>query len=113
MMCAGVQKVSGPIDICQEMSQCPPIMLEAIPAMMHQIGHGTDSRCAEVCSLNRAWKGCPRGMVSAIAARSPDSSLMEIPCADLLHKARLHQTNSKYFFPSSSPDSPHGHRPTS
>src|SRR6266436_2808971 len=68
MMCAGVQNVSRPMDMCHEMSQCPPMRLEVIPAIMHQIGHGTDSTRAEVRSLNRACKGCPKGMVSAIAA---------------------------------------------
>src|SRR6266436_3821371 len=75
MMCAGVQKVSRPIDMCHEMSQCPPVMLDVIPAIMHQIGHGTDSTRAEVCSLNRAWKGCPRGMVSAICRLAPRTPL--------------------------------------
>src|SRR5580693_9415482 len=42
-MCAGVQNVSLPIDMCHEMSHGPPIIPLTIPATMHQIGHGTDS----------------------------------------------------------------------
>src|SRR6516225_6830301 len=66
MMCAGVQNVSRPTDMCHEMSQWPPMTPEEIPATMHQIVQGIDSRLASARPA-RACTGCPRGMVSAIA----------------------------------------------
>src|SRR6266850_1650214 len=67
-MCAGVQNESRPMDICQEISQCPPIKPLAIPATMHQTVHGTDSTVAEARSPALARKDCPKGMLSAMAA---------------------------------------------
>src|SRR5262249_26019217 len=39
-MCAGVQKVSRPIDICQEMSQTPPTSAEETAMVTAQTYHG-------------------------------------------------------------------------
>ena len=72
-MCAGVQNESRPIDICQEMSQCPPIRLDVIPAIMHQIVHGTESAVAVARKAALASKDGPIGMLSAIFAYFPYS----------------------------------------
>ena len=39
-MCAGVQKVSRPIDMCQEMSHSPPIFAETMAAIELQMYQG-------------------------------------------------------------------------
>src|SRR5262252_5966070 len=39
--CAGVQNVSRPIERCQEISQCTPIMADVTAATAHQMGQGT------------------------------------------------------------------------
>src|SRR4029077_4869518 len=72
MMCAGVQNVSLPIDMCHEMSHGPPIVPHTIPATMHQIVHGTDSTFAAPVSPARAAIGglaicVPNGMDCPIA----------------------------------------------
>src|SRR5580700_2188741 len=40
---AGVQKVSRPMDLCQEMSHWPPIIAEETPKTAHHTYHGTRS----------------------------------------------------------------------
>src|SRR5271169_2705422 len=75
MMCAGVQKVSRPIDMCHEMSHGPPIVPHTTPATMHQIVHGTDSTFAVVPAPTRADMGglaicCPKGIDCPIACHS-------------------------------------------
>src|SRR5580692_4137642 len=72
-MCAGVQNVSLPMDMCQEMSHGPPIIPLTIPSTMHQIGHGTDATCTP--APTRAEIGglaicCPKGIDCPIASRS-------------------------------------------
>jgi hypothetical protein len=67
MMCAGVQNVSRPIDMCHEISHGPPIIPHTTPATMHQIVHGTDSTRALIPVPTRAAIGglaicCPNGM---------------------------------------------------
>src|SRR5215813_5537476 len=64
--CAGVQNVSRPMERCQEMSQCTPIMAEVTAPTEHQTYHGTvDSRGAnetEVANsliVIRAIRGSP------------------------------------------------------
>jgi hypothetical protein len=61
------------MDMCQEMSQCPPMRLQRIPATTHQIGHGTDSTAVEACPSIRVCRECPTGNVSAIADGSKHS----------------------------------------
>jgi len=75
MMCAGVQNVSRPIDMCHEMSHGPPIVPHTTPATMHQIVHGTDSTFAVVPPPTRADIGglaicCPKGIDCPIACHS-------------------------------------------
>src|SRR5271167_73874 len=75
MICAGVQNVSRPIDMCHAMSHGPPIIPLATPATMHQIVHGTDSTFAVVRALTRAAIGgraicCPKGIDCPIACHS-------------------------------------------
>ncbi len=75
MMCAGVQNVSRPIDMCQEMSHGPPIIPLTTPATMHQIVHGTDSTFAMASAPTRADTGglaicCPKGIDWPIACHS-------------------------------------------
>jgi hypothetical protein len=65
------------MDICQEISQCPPIIPLAIPATMHQMGHGTLSTFAEARSPPLAGKDCPKGMLSAMFA-DPAYSLIPL-----------------------------------
>src|SRR5580692_2395656 len=72
MMCAGVQNVSRPMDMCQEMSHGPPIIPLTTPATMHQIVHGTDSTRAPTPAPARAVIGglamcCPNGIDCPIA----------------------------------------------
>src|SRR5580692_1261955 len=73
MMCAGVQNVSRPIDICQAISHGPPIIPLTTPATMHQIVHGTDSTRA-LAPLRAEIGGlaicCPKGMDCPIARHS-------------------------------------------
>src|SRR5215471_3219720 len=40
-MCAGVQKLSRPMERCQEMSQCTPVMAQVTAATAHQTYQGT------------------------------------------------------------------------
>ena len=61
-MCAGVQNVSRPIDICHAMSHGPPITPLTMPAIMHQIVHGTDSAFVATRVLARASVDAPKGM---------------------------------------------------
>jgi hypothetical protein len=73
MICAGVQNVSLPIDMCHEMSHGPPIIPHTTPVTMHQIGHGTD--CTRAPSPTRAEIGglaicCPKGIDCPIEAHS-------------------------------------------
>jgi hypothetical protein len=75
MMCAGVQNVSLPIDMCHEMSHGPPIVPHTIPATIHQIVHGTDSTFTAPVSPARAAIGglaicVPNGMDCPIAFNS-------------------------------------------
>src|SRR5580704_13911977 len=75
MMCAGVQNVSRPIDMCQEMSHGPPIIPHTTPATMHQIVHGTDSTFAPIPAPTLAETGglamcCPKGMLCPIGMDS-------------------------------------------
>src|SRR5271167_2685470 len=75
MICAGVQNVSRPIDMCHAMSHGPPIIPLATPATMHQIVHGTDSTFAVVRALTRAAIGgraicCPKGIDCPISCHS-------------------------------------------
>src|SRR5215831_2961888 len=62
-MWAGVQNVSRPIDMCQDMSQIPPTMPETMPATMNQIVQGIDIADEDTYSMGRAWSGNPAGMV--------------------------------------------------
>src|SRR5215472_692861 len=62
-MWAGVQNVSRPIDMCQEMSQIPPTVPETTPATMNQIVQGIDVADEETYSIGRTWSGSPAGMV--------------------------------------------------
>jgi hypothetical protein len=73
-------------------------MLEQIPVTINQMGQGTVSTLAEVRALKRAWRGCPRGIASAIAVRSSDSSGTEIVPTFFFDNASLHQKTQKYFF---------------
>src|SRR5215472_7314157 len=64
--CAGVQNVSRPMERCQEMSQCTPIMAEVTAPTEHQTYHGTvDSRGAKETEVAntliviRAIRGSP------------------------------------------------------
>src|SRR5208282_2997082 len=73
MMCAGVQNVSRPIDMCHEISHGPPIIPLATPATMHQIVHGTLSTRAR--APTRADIGglaicCPKGIDCPIVLNS-------------------------------------------
>src|SRR5580704_2804751 len=75
MRCAGVQNVSRPIDMCQEISHGPPIIPHTTPATMHQIVHGTDSTLAPIPEPTRAESGglamcCPKGMLCPTAINS-------------------------------------------
>src|SRR5208282_3449317 len=75
MMCAGVQKVSRPIDMCHEISHGPPIIPHTTPATMHQIVHGTDSTFAPTPAPTRAVIGglaicAPKGIDCPIASNS-------------------------------------------
>src|SRR5580693_5931487 len=75
MMCAGVQNVSLPIDMCQEISHGPPIIPHTTPATMHQIVHGTDSTFAPSPAPTCAAIGglaicCPKGIDCPIAGQS-------------------------------------------
>src|SRR5579872_4216629 len=75
MMCAGVQNVSRPIDMCHEISHGPPIIPHTTPATMHQIVHGTDSTLAPTPAPTRAEIGglamcCPKGIDCPIANNS-------------------------------------------
>src|SRR5690349_4947320 len=49
-MCAGVQNVSRPMELCQEMSQCAPIMAEVTASAEHQMYQGTDSWTRARCT---------------------------------------------------------------
>ena len=74
-MCAGVQNVSLPTDMCHEISQGPPIIPHTTPATMHQIVHGTDSTRAPTPVPVRAAIGgraicCPNGIDCPIAPHS-------------------------------------------
>src|ERR1700747_3063120 len=75
-MCAGVQNVSRPIDMCQEMSQIPPTIPDAIPATMHQIVHGMDvaSALAAARSPIPAPSCVPSGMLCPILCFSAQLS---------------------------------------
>src|SRR5580700_1744726 len=77
-MCAGVQKLSRPIDMCHEMSQCPPIKLEVIPPITNQTVQGIDSTVADARSPARAYNDCPRGMLSAMFAGSSRLCCLEV-----------------------------------
>src|ERR1700723_182259 len=75
MMCAGVQNVSLPTDMCHEISHGPPIIPHSTPAPMHQIVHGTDSTRAPTPVPVRAAIGglaicCPNGIDCPIAHHS-------------------------------------------
>src|SRR5580704_500696 len=75
MMCAGVQNVSLPIDMCQEISHGPPIIPHTTPATMHQMVHGTDSTFTPTPAPTRATVGglaicCPKGIDCPIASQS-------------------------------------------
>src|SRR5580704_2940387 len=81
MMCAGVQNVSRPIDICQAISHGPPIIPLTTPATMHQIVHGTDSTRAT--EPTRADMGglaicCPKGMDCPITRHSSAAATSDI-----------------------------------
>src|SRR5580658_1259581 len=81
-MCAGVQNVSLPIDMCQEMSQSPPTIPDAIPATMHQIVHGIDvaSARAAVRSPTPTPSCVPTGMLCPIGLlSSPPSHYRALP----------------------------------
>lgn len=72
MMCAGVQNVSLPIDMCHEISHGPPIIPHTTPATMHQMVHGTDSTRVPSFAPTRAVAGglaicCPNGIDCPIA----------------------------------------------
>src|SRR5580704_2652304 len=89
MMCAGVQKVSRPIDMCQEMSQGPPIIPLTTPATMHQIVHGTDSTRAPTPARTPTAIGglamcCPKGIDCPIACNSspPPHAAFSLPCRE-------------------------------
>jgi hypothetical protein len=72
-MCAGVQNVSLPIDMCHEMSHGPPIIPLTIPATMHQIGQGTDSTrdpAATRAEIGGLAICCPKGIDCPIASHS-------------------------------------------
>src|SRR5712692_7820159 len=62
-MCAGVQKVSRPMDMCQDMSHDPPIVPETMPAKMHQTVQGMDAVSTSARSPVWTWTGAPGGMV--------------------------------------------------
>ncbi len=48
-ICAGVQKVSRPMERCQEASQCMPKTAEAREATTHQTYQGIGAAVACVC----------------------------------------------------------------
>src|SRR5215469_1037220 len=63
---AGVQKVSRPTLSCQEMSQTPPITLEATAMTLHQMYQGIETVLAETRSVARAGKVDDSGIESAM-----------------------------------------------
>src|ERR1700722_16329062 len=96
MMCAGVQNVSLPIDMCHEISHGPPIIPLITPATMHQIVHGTDLTLAPTPALARAVIGglamCwPNGIDCPIAINSSAATTRGIFCSRSasLHRADL------------------------
>jgi hypothetical protein len=46
-MCAGVQKLSRPMDMCHDMSQTPPIMPETMPPTTNQMVQGIEAALDE------------------------------------------------------------------
>src|SRR5579863_203159 len=74
-MWAGVQNVSRPIDMCQEMSQCPPIIAEVTAATVDQTYQGTRAAGASVSSLTLGTRAVARGTLD-MTVGSPTCRLL-------------------------------------
>src|SRR4051812_30190704 len=68
--CAGVQKVSRPIVMCQEMSQCSPTMAAVAANVSVHAYHGTDSAASRTAT-RRAAAG--NGTATLFAMISPEN----------------------------------------
>src|ERR1700682_3383692 len=53
-MCAGVQKLSRPMERCHETSQCAPIATEVTARVTHHRYQGMRRVCANTCGLFEA-----------------------------------------------------------
>ena len=106
MMCAGVQNVSRPIDMCHEISQGPPIIPLTTPVTMHQIVHGTDSTFAPTPARTPTATGglamcCPKGIDCPMASNSPAATTSGIfPALPRVYTPSLNlQTNRRQALP--------------
>src|SRR5579885_2023526 len=92
-MCAGVQKVSRPIEICQEMSQYPPKASKVAAAARHHTNHGrAAARVAAAerltgCASNAAVPGIAVS-IAAIPYISKAVILSLSQCAGRLERTR-------------------------
>src|ERR1700733_3110443 len=65
-MWAGVQKVSRPMERCQETSHAPPIEAEGTASAPHQAYQGTVAACVVTCPSVRACGRCAEAADVAI-----------------------------------------------
>jgi len=79
-MCAGVQNVSRPMELCHEMSQCAPMVADVTASVAHQMYQGMPERLWTAFDTRGLAGKVPAGAVVLAIA----TSLLNIEFAPLL-----------------------------
>src|SRR5260370_42451671 len=78
-MWAGVQKLSRPMERCQETSHAPPIVAEVTAMAPHQTYHGTEAVRLAICG----WAICGRAICGRARGRAgPDEAAEGSGCVE-------------------------------